>query len=175
MYCRQNNVNRVASSGHCVKDILKNIYDAQKKVADRDSTTCATSCQQSIDDLLSPHAHHRPRRHTTIPVSLFDHQGKPFVGSGFTRHHRHMHCIESTVFRVRGFTNNNCVQLELLKPIYETETPTDARCESTKSTACHYFDNRPIRNFRKTGLCITVDMSCFCGVTCLDPITPQSN
>lgn len=37
---------------------------------------------------------------------------------------------------------------------------------------CDFFNGQHIRNFRTTGVCITVDLNCFCAITCLDPIRP---
>lgn len=180
MSCGNRNL---APSGSCIKDTVKKIIDAQRKVAGVDTVTCRTSCEQSIDDLLSPSHHHRPTRHTTIPVMLFDGCGKTFVGSGFVRseagnRRSHMKCIESPVFKIKGFTSRsmNCVHVEILLPVYsrgsDSNTTIDDCYDGKKHGACHHFDDRPIRNFRSTGLCITIDLDCFCGITCLDPITP---
>lgn len=181
----------------CVKDVIKKILDAQRSVSD-DGYTCDTSCERSIDDLLSPDRHHRPRHYTTIPFMLFTKDCvKPFVGSGFTsrrgrRGHRrgNFRCVESPIFKVKGFKkgSNSCVTLELLEPIkskgdhhhdaprLEGETDTDLQhhssgcgCSMCKSFGDHYFDN-----FCYTGICITVDLDCFCGISCLDPVRPES-
>ncbi|RDY71431.1 hypothetical protein DXT76_07550, partial [Halobacillus trueperi] len=37
---------------------------------------------------------------------------------------------------------------------------------------CDYFPGSSIRNLRATGVCITVDLDCFCSITCLEPTTP---
>lgn len=182
MSCGSRNV-AGSSSGSCIRDIVRKIIDAQRKVAGVDAVTCITSCEQSIEELLSPSHDSRPSRHTTIPVMLFDGCGKAFVGSGFVRseagnRRSHLKCVDSPVFKVKGFApnSNNCVRVEILLPVYahgSGEGSGADDCHGSKGHgACKYFDNKPIRNFRETGLCITIDLDCFCGITCLDPITP---
>src|SRR5699024_12518690 len=119
----------VRSTGQCVTDEVRRILDAQRKAADESDYVCSTSCERSIDDLLSP-SRRGQSRHTTIPFMLTCIDGcSTFFGSGFTNscHHRHQHhhfhCIESLVFKVRGFVSGskNCARLEVLKPVYQQE------------------------------------------------------
>ena len=109
--------------------------------------------------------------------------GKPFIGSGIVNRdgnggrREFFECIESPVFRVRDFTrgSDNCVVLELLAPVHrrrEGEGHDHNHRASAHANACDFFQGRRIHNFRSTGVCITVDLDCFCGITCLDPITP---
>lgn len=177
----------------CVKDVVKKILDAQQQASD--DVSCATSCERSIDDLLSPERHHRPHRYNTIPFMLFTKDCvKPFVGSGFTsrrgrRGNRrgNFRCVESPIFKVKGFKrgSNSCVTLELLEPIqskghhdgHSHEGDVESThlhnsgcgCSMCKAYGDHYFDN-----FCYTGICITVDLNCFCGISCLDPVRPES-
>lgn len=180
----------------CVKDTVKRILDAQQRVTDH----CVSSCDTAIDDLLSPERHHRPHRYDTIPFMLYTKDCvKPFVGSGFTSwigrdayRRGNYRCVESPIFRVKGFKkgNDNCVILELLEPIKDKgghghghgrpqlEGDTDSNtiqyrnecgCSICQVYGDHYFDN-----FCQTGVCITVDLSCFCGISCLDPVRVES-
>lgn len=187
----QNDCDRrgVRSTGQCVTDEVRRILDAQRKAADESDYGCSTSCERSIDDLLSP-SRRGPSRHTTIPFMLTCNDGcSTFFGSGFTnsgyhrhhRHHHHFHCIESPVFKVRGFVrgSKNCARVELLKPVYHHEPRDhddmvdDYNDDKCNNSVCGYFGGRPIKNFCHTGVCITVDLDCFCGISCLDPVTPE--
>lgn len=186
---------------YCVKDVVRKIVDAQRKAMNEDSHSCATSCERSIDDLLSPDRHFRPTRYSTIPFMLVCKDGcKNFVGSGFTsrrgdrdgRRHGHFRCVESPVFKVKGFKrgSDSCVNLELLEPVYwrgprsgEYDDYSEDVAEAhhygehgghSSGSFCSAFGNRRIENFRYTGVCITVDLDCFCGISCLDPINPDS-
>lgn len=178
------------SSDHCIKDVVRKIVEAQVKAAEEAATACTTSCEQSIEDLLSPSRPRRRPRHTTIPVMLTSKNGKPFVGSGFVGRDRdgdrtgHFECIESPVFKVKGFVrgSNDCVRLELLLPVGGRPGPRGGEDKGDAGHGHHHshdshsfcdkFGSRRIENFRETGVCITVDLDCFCGITCLDPITP---
>lgn len=198
-------------SDYCVKDVVRKILDAQRRATDEDSYSCATSCERSIDDLLSPDRHFRPTRYTTIPFMLICKDScKPFVGSGFTsrRGRRggrrgHFHCVESPVFKVKGFKrgSDSCVTLELLAPVHDHyggdhhHDDCDDDFDGDRhhddydghgghddydgysgkgGSFCGGFGDRRIDNFRYTGVCITVDLDCFCGISCLDPIRPDS-
>lgn len=170
----------------CVTDIVRRIAKAQREAVESDTDSCVTSCEQSIEDLLSPCRDRRPSRHTTIPFMLVCKDScKTFIGSGFIKGRGNFMCVESPVFKVRGFVrgSNHCVRLELLTPVYSRRRDGESTEEtkqfshhggnsSCDGSICNYFGGRPIENFRETGVCITVDLRCFCGVSCLDPITP---
>lgn len=179
------------ASDHCIKDVVRKIVDAQVRAAEEAATACTTSCEQSIEELLSPTKPRRRTRYTTIPIMLICKDScKPFVGSGFVGRDRdggrsgHFECIEYPIFKVRGFVrgSDSCVRLELLLPVGRRsgghEHHGDDKVDVShghhhvRGSFCDQFGSRKIENFRETGLCITVDLDCFCGITCLDPITP---
>lgn len=182
-------------SSNCVADVVKKIVKAQREAVRAGEDTCLTSCERSIEDLLNEFEPNRRRlRHNTIPFILYCKQScKPFVGSGIIRSssRRSFTCIESPVLRVKNFVrgSDHCVVLEILKPIRSNYSPGHASdggdrdgtdpnkllyAESDQSCAsvCDFFNGKRINNFQSTGICITVDLNCFCGITCLDPITP---
>lgn len=192
MSCSNRVGNYGGRGGDCVKDTVKKILDAQQRATDH----CISSCDTAIDDLLSPGSHHRPHRYDTIPFMLFTKDCvKPFVGSGFTSwqgrdayRRGNFRCVESSIFKVKGFKkgNDNCVTLELLEPrqrrsVYDGSQGdgdtggdtmyhgSDCGCSVCKRYGDHYFDS-----FCLTGICITVDLDCFCGISCLDPVRAES-
>lgn len=182
------------ASNHCVVDVVRKIVKAQREAVRAGEDTCLTSCERSIEDLLNEFEPNRRRlRHNTIPFILYCRKGcKPFIGSGIVRSssRRSFTCIESPVFRVKNFVrgSDHCAVLELLKPVRTNIAPgpastgdsdgTDpnkllyAEADSSSCSVCDFFNGRRINNFQSTGICITVDLNCFCGITCLDPITP---
>jgi spore coat protein Z len=179
-------------NGDCVSDVVRGIVRAQRRAVEAEENTCFTGCDRSIEELLSPFEENRERlRHNTIPFILFNKNGgKPFTGVGVRRERdgrsdrSFFECIESPIFRAKSFVgdNENCVRLELLKPVRdrrdghrssqdvesERHDKHDHKCDSD---LCDFLP-RHTRNFRATGICITVDLDCFCGISCLDPITP---
>lgn len=168
-------------SGHCVKNTIQLIINAQRKAVEKETVTCLTSCERSIDDLLSPDRDRRRPRHTTIPFMLIcKNSCKQFIGSGVVKRYgsngRYFECLESPVFKARGFVrgSNNCVKLELLLPITSCGNSTGGTGDTC--TPGNFFptgSESHINGFKETGVCITVDLNGFIGITCLDPITPQ--
>ncbi|MCA0983784.1 spore coat protein [Halobacillus yeomjeoni] len=152
-------------TGSCVIDILKDIVDAQNDVLH----DCLTSCEQSIADLLGDTG--GGSGFDTVPVILYNKDGSPFKGYG-TKRGDHCNVKGSFYFRVKSVDDDGCAILELLfsnRPhVLEEEE------ESSSSSECHHhrFDPKSpaqqnCRNLRASGICITVDLDCFCHVTCL--------
>lgn len=173
--------------GDCIVNIVKNIVKAQHRAVEAEEDTCFTSCDRSVADLLTDFKPNRRRlRFNTIPFILYCKSTcKPFIGSGIIRKYdssadrTEFKCIESPVFRVKNFVrgSDHCVLLEILKPVYYRNTGSGGSDSSGGSSCCHkdacdFFKYGDVRNFKATGICITVDLRCFCGITCLDPITP---
>lgn len=174
-----------ANTGNCVKDTIRRILDAQRDVSGG-GHDCISSCDRSIDDLLSP-GRERRGRHTTIPFMLTcKDKCSTFYGSGFCGHggglghHGHFECVESPIFKVTGFVrgDNDCVKLELLVPEgyhdHDGEHGHDGHGhEHCGGSVCNSFGHRHFKNLRRTGVCITVDLNCFCGISCLPATTPR--
>ncbi|ARI78423.1 CotY/CotZ family spore coat protein [Halobacillus mangrovi] len=151
----------------CVRDTIKKIIAAQDEVAERDHC-CDVSCERSIRDLLSPAG--AGMGDTTIPFTLICKDCKPFIGSGARFANNMYQCLESPFFRAKKFVDDSkdCVKLELLIPINGGNS-----CSSRgkKGGVCDFLDMAP--GFYETGVCITVDLDCFCGISCLSPTTPE--
>lgn len=178
------------NSSNCVHDIVRDIIRAQRRAVAAEEDTCFTGCDRSIEELLSPAAENRDRlRFNTIPFILYCAANcKPFVGAGVRRvrdsggsSRTHFECVESPIFRAKSFVrgSENCVRLELLVPVgsgggstpKHEEQSNHRGSQSCCGNVCSFFPNRT-RDFRATGICITVDLNHFTGISCLDPITP---
>lgn len=140
------------SGGSCVCTVLKNIANAQRDIIEN---VCDTSCDKSISDLLGDTD--IPNDLDTVPVLLYCKDScKPFKGYGI--HPRHMdNVLSSFYFRVKSVTNDCCAVLELLRDPNDTSNPCDP-CEQHTG------------HLRTTGICITVDVNCFCHITCLPAV-----
>ncbi|RDW18285.1 spore coat protein [Oceanobacillus arenosus] len=143
-------------TGSCVADILKEIVEAQNDIVEN---CCDTGCEQSINDLLGESE--KGNGLDTVPIILYNRDGSPFKGFGAPKdHHKIGEIVASFIFRVKKVFDDNCAVLELLLSDGETcghdhlKDPTD---QSTK-------------DLEATGICITVDLNCFCHVTCLPAI-----
>ncbi|MFC4559504.1 CotY/CotZ family spore coat protein [Virgibacillus kekensis] len=164
---------------NCVCDIVREIVAVQDEVVDKGGC-CVTSCERSIRDLLSPTTNGNGPVATTIPFILYC-KGDcdafipsgvfqaPIGGSGMNA----FQCVETPIVRAKKFTDEDecCVKLELLLPVTEGgSTPGPGG-----DNVCDFFpgeEGNAIRDLQATGICLTVDLDCFCGIQCLDPVTP---
>ena len=145
------------STGKCVIDVLREIDTVQSEVEDDDC--CRVSCEQSINDVRGESDNNR-RRKDTVPIILYSKDGKPFKGFGSNRSGNDCDIVASFIFRVKKIDNNDCAVLELLLKDMEKCGPVDLKDPTCQSC----------RDLRATGICITVDLHCFCHVTCLPAI-----
>jgi hypothetical protein len=157
------------SKGRCVRDTVKEIIRAQNEVAERDNC-CDVSCERSIRELLSPAT--ADNGNTTIPFTLICKDCKPFIGNGLKHYNGSYHCIKTPFFRAKKFVegSNSCVKLELLKPMNTQPPCVLQERKHDKKDVCDFVNG--LTGFYETGVCITVDLDCFCGISCLRPTTP---
>jgi len=167
---------------HCIQGTIRKIIDAQDEVISRDGDCCTTSCKCSINDLLSPEQEDTRTRYTTIPFVLTCRNScRTFVGKGVysdlnADNTRFFGCVTTPILKAKRFVegSENCVELELLLPVTEDGTIITPDADD-QNDVCAYFPNEAINNFQATGICITVDLHGFTGITCLDPVTPLSS
>lgn len=148
---------------NCVCEVLRAVADAQDEVdVDND---CDVSCNKSIQELLAG-AQTPTTDLDTIPLILYCGDCAPFEGFG-TRIRtngpdQRLDCFRSFFFRVTSVDDNCCAKIELLTTRGDSEG---------FDTPCDQIQTGGSRNeFFRTGICITVDLDCFCAVTCLDPV-----
>lgn len=145
-------------TGNCVCNILKEIADAQHDIVEN---CCDVSCEQSISDLLGETEVRSG--YDTVPFILYCKDGcKPFKGYG--AHPRNISdVVASYYFRVKKVDKDCCAVIEMLR---------DPSCEHTDPKSP---SKQHTRNLRATGICITVDLNCFCHITCLPAIRAFQN
>ncbi|WP_079529437.1 MULTISPECIES: CotY/CotZ family spore coat protein [Halobacillus] len=146
----------------CVCDILRDIKAAQDDVVG--NNCCDSGCRQSIDDLVGGAGGGNGR--DTIPVILYC-KGtcKPFKGFGGKRCENgsdDFDIKESFFFRVKDVDDDCCATLELLLSPDE-----DEHCECKHDCPAEQATG----DLSATGICITVDLDCFCHVTCLPAVS----
>lgn len=156
---------------NCVEEVLEAIHKAQKKVKKDDG--CKTSCKDSIDELLGESK--RPKKNT-IPFILYCKDCEPFKASGVTtfKHHgkeKKFACITSFIFRIKEF-DGKCAVLELLtfKTCKSSNDPFKKSAPKEDFSPCSQIDCENVDDLIRTGICINVDLSCFCAVTCLPAV-----
>lgn len=157
----------------CVCNVVSKIVEAQNEVK---NNNCTTSCHRSIQQLRGKDF---DPENTTIPFILYcSGTCEPFVGSGVFKapasnnRKSFFGCVESPVFRAIQFDKNSdcCVKLELLLPVSDG---CEIKACSKDSKLCRFFpEDTPVTDFIATGVCLTVNLENFMGITCLDPIHP---
>jgi spore coat protein Z len=153
----------------CVEEVLEAILKAQRKAENDDK--CDTSCKDSIKELLGES---KKWTKNTIPFLLYC-DCKPFKASGATTyldHHKKKKfiCVSTFIFRIKDI-KHECAVLELLT------FKSDKKCEKDKTCSdqdlcspCCQIDHKDVDDLVKTGICINVDLSCFCAVSCLPAV-----
>jgi hypothetical protein len=160
-----------AYKSNCVCDILLDIVEAQEKV-DPTNGHCISGCSTALDELLGEHANTSP--YNTIPVSLIckgtcDY----FIGRGALRNGSGVDVYEAIAFRVVDVDEDNyCATLELLQPVPTSLLLNPVSTQTFKIQAL--FTLIDLFGYFNTGICITVDLNCFCGVTCHPATTPSA-
>ncbi|GAB2532819.1 CotY/CotZ family spore coat protein [Gracilibacillus alcaliphilus] len=142
----------------CVCDVVRAIADAQDNVVEQH---CDVSCSQSIKNLVSPI---RSTGLDTVPFILYNKKGQPFKGFGaeIEGSSYRFECFSSFIFRVNEVNDDCCATLELL--VFDNQ---DNACHSP----CEQIDNEQVKDLERTGICITVDLTCFCAITCLPAVS----
>ncbi|MGP4041147.1 CotY/CotZ family spore coat protein [Gracilibacillus sp. D59] len=150
----------IGSGKDCVCEVVRAIADAQDNVLDQQ---CDVSCSRSIQDLVSPV---RGNGLDTVPFILYDKKGKPFKGFGAEVDANggpaRFDCFNSFIFRVTEVDDDCCAVLELL--VFDND-------DTTCGDPCEQLDNEKVDDLERTGICITVDLNCFCAITCLPAVS----
>lgn len=159
----------------CVCHVVRRIVHAQNEARD---DGCSSSCDRSIRQLQGSSL---DRNNTTIPFMLYcSGSCEPFVGSGMfkaspnKRHRDFFGFVESPVFRATQFVKNSdcCVHLELLLPVSDGCEVKPCNTGGFYGARRFFPENTPVTDFIATGVCLTVDLNDFVGISCLDPIDP---
>ncbi|MFD2759808.1 CotY/CotZ family spore coat protein [Lentibacillus juripiscarius] len=140
-------------TGNCVCDILREIVEAQNDVVEN---CCATSCEQSISDLLGETD--QGNGLDTVPVILYCKDScAPFKGFGANPDDIG-DMVASFYFRVKRVDDDCCAVVELLRDPGDTDDNPENPVDQDTNPLC------------ATGICMTVDLNCFCHVTCLPAV-----
>ncbi|WP_442599217.1 CotY/CotZ family spore coat protein [Neobacillus sp. D3-1R] len=153
----------------CVEDVLKAILHAQKK-AKKDKECCDTSCKGSIQELLGEK---NKVKKNTIPFILYCGGCEPFKATGVKTYcsrksnEEKFACITSFIFKVKK-VKNGCAVLELLT--FKQDKSHMGKDSSHDHSPCNQIHCRNVNDLKRSGICITVDLSCICAITCLPAV-----
>lgn len=143
------------NSDNNVLDILKTIEFNQN------CDSCSNIQQLGVSKLI----------YNTIPIILIcKNNCNCYISSGIFKDPSTdtFKCFETPVFRVSKLDiKNKTVLLELLQPQTIDGEISSISCING---VCKFFSSVSISKFIRTGISIKVDIDCFCGVECLQPI-----
>ncbi|PLR97591.1 CotY/CotZ family spore coat protein [Bacillus sp. T33-2] len=149
---------------NCVCEVVRAIKDIQD--AAEEDCECPTNCfLEPLGALISPGR--RANADTRVFI-LKTADGSPF--HAFFRGSEHS-CV-SIFFRVEDIFDNCCAVLRVLEPLkFCPPTSNNANqlvtANITKDCCVDLDKVCDVDRFRSTNDCITVDLSCFCGVQCI--------
>ncbi|HDR7792427.1 TPA: spore coat protein [Bacillus luti] len=148
------NENKHHSSSHCVVDVVKFINELQ----DCSTTTCGSGCEIPFLG-----AHNTASVANTRPFILYTKAGTPFeafapVGD--------LKSCTSPIFRVESVDDDSCAVLRVLTVVYSDGSPV----KQGDDPICTFL-NVPHAKLKSTSTCLTVDLSCFCGIQCLRDVS----
>lgn len=143
----------------CICSLLKRILMAQEEV---EECQCKVSCERSIRQMLAPN---ECPPANTVPFTLTC-GCDLFFGKAAIYSRNGLFClISSPFFKVKRVDHHCCAVLELLWPTCNGEPHNGPlKCPDQNSIICCDFSG-----FIGTGACITVDLSCFCSISCQKP------
>lgn len=127
----------------CICSVVEHMKKEQDKLAG-----CATSCFSSLEKKLL--------KADTIPFMLFS--CEPFTAYGLSTDEcdqEGIRCFTTKFFRIEEIKPDSCcATISLLRPLDCHGFTTEDFCET--------------HSLEKTNICLEVDLSCFCAVSCLD-------
>ena len=155
----------VSGSKNCICDVVRAIKDIQDAGADDGCNGCSTSCfMEPLGGITSP------GRRNPIDTRVFMLLTKN--GDPFKAFYRDEDCPDtdcySVYFRVEEVFGNCCATLRVLEPRLRNGNEVDL-LDGSKTTI-DLSKTCSVRRFRATESCLTVDLSCFCGVQCIDDV-----
>lgn len=147
--------------GHCVCEVVREIKRIQDAATNNDCNPCGYTCfQEPLGGLVSPTRNHADTRVFTLLTK----DGKPFFSTYVDGQGPDCDCV-SVYFRVNEFVDDCCVTLTVLRPLNAQRQEVDLLNEH--GTGLNLRKLCKVRHFELTGTCITVDLRCFCGISCI--------
>lgn len=151
-------------SEDCICETVQAIKKAQDAVERHDN-----DCDNGCIDLLGRkecHCHSRRRNHDTVPFFLQNDQGIPFFTATIQERGSGCEVVITPFFRVNKI-KGCCATLELLDT--GLDIPFSPQGQDSMALFASLQHDSQCLELRRTGKCITVDLSCFCAIQCLDP------
>lgn len=174
---RNEDVRDAVRHENCICEVVRAIRRIQDIRDDIDCDDCRTDCFLTpLGSLVSPS---RQRANTRV-FMLMNEKGDPFKAffnrrrrrdrgpsndAGVERERECDSCF-SVFFRVQNVFDNCCATLQVLEPLDSR----GRRVDLFKHGKLDFNAICEVERFEATGSCVTVDLTCFCGVQCIKDV-----
>ncbi|WP_147056358.1 CotY/CotZ family spore coat protein [Sporosarcina luteola] len=174
---RNEDVRTEKRQDNCICEVVRAIKRVQDIREDVDCDDCRTDCFLTpLGSLVSPT---RQRANTRV-FMLLDEKGNPFKAM-FKRTRRFADTTDNTTseqgrrdcatcfsifFRVQNVFDTCCATIQVLEP----RDARGKRVDLFKGGKLDLDAVCEVERFEATGTCLTVDLSCFCGIQCVKDV-----
>ncbi|OCA84240.1 hypothetical protein A8F94_16115 [Bacillus sp. FJAT-27225] len=157
-------------TSNCVCDTLLAIVKAQEKVSPiMEDNDCEFGCERAIQELVGGVQNNAPMNDTIPVILICKSTCEPFKGVGVKRsgnQHKPFKVVTGCIFRVVDVDPETCcATLEIL---VKDGSHGSGSGDSEDTFDC-VKDLEKAHELKPTGVCITIDLNCFCGVSCIFP------
>ncbi len=146
--------------GSCVCEVVSAIFDIQNQAVEEECPTCTTNCfLEPMGGIVNPG---RQTADTRV-FKLLTNTGMPFMAhysSEFFEYNT------SVYFRVEDMVDDCCATLRVLIPLFDRAGDA-VNLLAPGGTGLNLAELSEVNYFAPSDSCITVDLSCFCGVQCV--------
>lgn len=157
---RNDNVGGGHSTSGCVCEVVRAILDIQNQAVQDECSSCTTNCfLEPLGGIVSPA---RSSADTRV-FTLLTKNGVPFVTT-FSSMEDTEFCA-SVFFRVEDVFDNCCATLRVLIPKDDHDNVVDVL--NGDGTAVKLRRLCEVVDWDPSDSCVTVDLTCFCGVQCI--------
>ena len=109
-------------------------------------------------------------KYNTVPIILMCKSCNCYIGSGIFNDPLtcSIKCFKTPVFRV---TRVNCEEMTVILELLQPQTINgDISNVSCFCEVCEFFSSATISKYIRTGIYTKVNINCFCGIECLQPV-----
>ncbi|WML53363.1 CotY/CotZ family spore coat protein [Neobacillus sp. PS3-12] len=161
-YCHDKKECNCHHHNNCLKNTLEKILNEQRKVRKKECDIPSNGCFEHLGRTST----------NTIPFILYSNT-EPFKVEGVTKcfdcdtNKEKFVCFKSFIFRIIDL-EGDCAFLELLK--FKNHHKSTSNCDDHVCSPCCQVHCEDVDDLIATGVCIQVELSCFCAIQCLPAV-----
>ena len=162
MGCGRDGVGGGMKDNGCVCEVVRAILEIQNQATNDECSSCTTNCfLEPLGGIVSP----ARKSADTRVFTLLTKTGKPFMATFSSEEYPEV--CASMYFRVEDMFDDCCATLRVLIPLSDDDAVDLLSDDGTQVDLHSVCD---VNNFAASNSCITVDLSCFCAVQCIQDV-----